>query len=440
MKKYLLSALLLLGATLQTKAQVMQLTLEDAINIALSDNPTVKVADMEVQRYDYVKRQTWGNLLPQVSASGMYTRSIVKSEMRGGISFGADNTFAFTGDVSLPLFAPQVYRTLKLNKAQLASAVESARSTRIDLVSAVKVAFYNILLAEQSLKVLKESEATVQQTVDETQLKYDNGLASEYDLLTAQVQLSNLKPSIIQTENAIDVAKLSLKMYLSIPEDVEIGVMGSLSDMREMVFAGNDDITTDISENSSLRQIDLQAEQLKRQLKVANASRLPTLAAFGQISFSGNDMKSLSFFGGGEQTPPKYKYFWTHPMSVGLSLSVPIFSGLTKMNQSRSIKNQIKQIELQRSYAEQQINVQVRNAINSLLTAREKMFAQETTVRQAQKAYNISLTRYNAGAGTMLELNNSQLNLTSAQLNHSQAIFDYLSAKAEYDKIIGREK
>ena len=84
----------------------MRLTLPQALDLALSENPTVKVAEMEVQRYDYVKRQTWGNLLPQISASGSYTRSIVKSEMRGGISFGADNTFAVQGDLSLPLFAP----------------------------------------------------------------------------------------------------------------------------------------------------------------------------------------------------------------------------------------------------------------------------------------------------------------------------------------------
>lgn len=414
----------------------MQLTLNQAIEIALSDNPTVQIAEEEIQRYDYVKQQAWGNLLPQISASGQYSRSVVKSEMRGGISFGADNTFAFTGDVTLPLFAPQIYRTLKLNKVQLAAAVEQARATRIDLVAAVKVAFYNILLAEQSLEVLHESKETVQQTVDETQLKFDNGLASEYDLLTAQVQLSNLQPTILQTEQAIEVAKLSLKMYLSLPEEVEIEVVGELNEMRDMVFAGTD-LSTDLSENSSLRQLDLQVEQLERQLRVANASRLPTLAAFGQVSFTGNDMDALSFFG--DAAPPKHKFFWTHPISIGVSLSVPIFSGLTKSAQSKSIKNQILQLEMQRGYVKQQIDVQVRNAISSVMTAREKMFAQETTMQQAEKAYNISETRYNAGAGTMLELNMSRLNLTQAQLNFSQAIFDYLSAKAEYDKIIGRE-
>ena len=396
----------------------MRLTLPQALDLALSENPTVKVAEMEVQRYDYVKRQTWGNLLPQISASGSYTRSIVKSEMRGGISFGADNTFAVQGDLSLPLFAPSVYRTLKMNDAQMATAVEAARASRIDLTAEVKKAFYNILLAEQSVQ-------------------YKHGLASEYDLLTAQVQLSNLKPTILQTENSIKLAKLMLKMYLSIPEDVEIEVVGELDALRDDVLAGTDGLTTDVTDNSDLRSLELQEEVLRRSLKAANAGRMPTLAAFGSASYTGNDMEPFNF--GGAAATDDSRYFWTHPISVGLQLSVPIFSGLTKMNRSRELKNQISQLSLQRSYARQQIDVQVRSALNDLLTARETMYAQELTVEQARKAYKISDTRYRAGAGTILELNSAQLSQTQAQLNFSQAIYDYLSAKAEYDRIVGRE-
>lgn len=126
----------------------------------------------------------------------------------------------------------------------------------------MKKAFYNILLAEQSLAVLRESEATVQRTVDDTQVQYKHGLASEYDLLTAQVQLSNLKPTILQTENSIKLAKLMLKMYLSIPEDVEIEVVGELDALRDDVLAGTDGLTTDVTDNSDLRSLELQEEVL----------------------------------------------------------------------------------------------------------------------------------------------------------------------------------
>lgn len=417
-------------------AAQMRLTLAEAVDLALSENPTIKVAELEIERFDYVKRQTWGNLLPQLSASGSYQRSIVKSEMRGGISFGADNTFAVQGDLTLPLFAPQIYRTMKLNATQMAAAVEAARGSRIALVAEVKKAFYNILLAEQSLEVLRESQATVQRTVDDTKLQYDNGLASEYDLLTAQVQLSNLQPTIIQTETSIKLAKLLLKMYLSIPEEVEIEAEGELDGMRDQVLAGTDGLTADVTENSDLRTLELQQELLQRQLKTANAGRLPTLGAFGTATYTGNDMEPFMGMGATDGS----KFFWTHPITVGVQLSVPIFAGLTKMNKSREIKNQIKQISLQRTYAEQQINVQMQSALNDLLTAREKMFAQEQTVAQARKAYSISDTRYRAGAGTILELNSAQLAQTQAQLNYSQAIYDYLSAKAEYDRIAGKER
>ena len=436
MKKLILTLCLAATGTFAAVAQ-MRLTLDQALDLALSENPTIKVAEMEVQRYDYVKRQTWGGLLPQVSVTGQVNHSFIVQQMSKGFSLGNDPYTTLSGavDASVPLFAPQVYRMMKMNDKQ------TARSSRITLTAEVKKAFYNILLAEQSLDVLRESQATVQRTVDDTSVQYENGLTSEYDLLTAQVQLSNLKPSILQTENSIRIAKLMLKMYLSIPEQVEIEVEGELDAMRDKVLAGTEGLTTDTSDNSDLRTLELQEDLLRLQLKAENASRLPTIGAFGNFTLTGNNMGSVSFDQATmEMTTIKDGYFWQNPLSAGIRVSVPLFSGLTKMNRSREIKNQISQIGLQRTYARQQVDVQVRSALNDLLTARETMYAQELTVEQARKAYSISDTRYRAGAGTILELNSAQLAQTQAQLNYSQAIFDYLTAKAEYDRIVGKEK
>lgn len=447
MKQRLTILLLLVGSLLVplgTQAQ-MRLTLDAALELALSENPTIRIANLEVQRYDYVRRETWGNWIPQVAVNGSYTRSIVKQEMAKGLSFGADNTFAAQADVTWALFAPTVFRTLKLNRAQLESAVETARGSRITLVADVKKAFYNILLAEESLGVLLESEANLQRTVNDTEVQYRNGLSSEYDLLSAQVQLSNLKPTILQTRNSIDVSKLMLKMYLSIPEEVEIEVEGRLADLREEVLAGNEEYSSDLSANSDLRALDLQRELLNHQLKVSNAGRWPTVAAFFNAVVTGNDLDMSQFgsfgpVGGGATSDGGSSFWWQHPISAGVQVSVPIFSGLTHVNRARQIRNQIQQLDLQRAYAVQQLDVQVRSAINDLLTARETMFAQEQTMRQAEKAYRISDTRYRAGAGTILELNTSQLNMVQAQLNYSQAIYDYLTARAEYDRIMGCEQ
>ena len=424
------------------EAQV-QLTLNEAIEIALNDNPTVKVADLEIERYDYVYKQAASSLYPQIDASGQYALAIRRQEMTEGFSFGGKNTFNVSGNISLPLFVPSVYRQMKMTRTQMATAVESARANRIDLIAAVRSAYYNVLLAEQSLTVLNEAIATTQRVVDNTKDLYDNGLASEYDYLTAQVQLSNLKPQVMQAETAIDITKLQLKMYLSLPEDLDIEVSGTLYDFRTQVFLG-EDYSTDIAENTTLKTLDLQRELLEHQEKMIQTTRMPSLVAFGSISYIGQERIDLSGLMGGmgsraSSAANESKFWWQYPISVGAQISIPIFSGLKKTNQLREVRNQMAQLELQRDYAEQGIRLQVQASINTLLTARETMLANALTVEQAEKAYDISLTRYNAGAGTIIELNSAQLSLTQAQLSYSQSIYDYLAAHAEYEKSLGVE-
>lgn len=431
--------------TSQGEPQRVTLTLDEAIEIALNDNPTIKVANLEIERFDYVRKQTASSLYPQVDASAQYALALRRQEMTEGFSFGGKNTFNVSGNVSVPLFVPSVYRQMKLNRTQMASAVESARASRIDLVAAVRSAYYNVLLAEQSLTVLQEAIATTQRVVDNTKTLYENGLAAEYDYITAQVQLSNLKPQVLQAENGISITKLQLKMYLSLPEEVELSIAGSLDDFRERVLLA-EDYSTDVSENTTLKSLDIQRELLEHQEKLIQTTRMPTLAAFGSISYMGQERVDLSGLmgggmaggaGAGTTAEEQSKFWWQYPISVGAQLSIPIFSGLKKHNQLREVRNQIAQFDLQREYAEKGVKLQVQQAINTLLTARETMLSNELTVEQAQKAYDISYTRYNAGAGTILELNSSQLSLTQAQLNYSQSIYDYLSAQAEYEKVLG---
>lgn len=450
--------LMSLGVAMAQNAggNTLTLTLEEAIDLALSDNPTVKVANLEIERYDYVRKQTLSSLYPQVDASLQYSLALRRQEMTEGFSFGGKNTFNTAASLSMPLFVPAVYEQLKLNRTQMESAVESARATRIDMIASVRSAYYNVLLAQQSLAVLQEAVLTTERVVENTKSLYDNGLASEYDYLTAQVQLSNLRPQVLQTENAIGITKLQLKMYLSLPAEVDVEVVGTLDGFRDKVLL-SEDYSRDISDNTTLRNLDIQAQMLRHQERLLKASRMPMVAAFGQISYIGQERVDLSGLMGGmaggagrqqsdivAQTraaaASQSKFWWQCPISVGAQISIPLFAGFKTVNQLREVNNQLSQLNIQREYAEQGIRLQVEQAINTLITARETMLSNERTVEQAQKAYDISYTRYNAGAGTILELNSSQLSLTQAQLSYSQSIYDYLSAYANYQKTLGNEE
>lgn len=439
------------------------LDLAKSLEIALSENPTIKVADLEIERQDWVRKETIGNLLPSVTATGSYQRSIVKQEMAKGLSFGADNTFTANGSLTLPLFAPTVYKTLQMNRTQMESAVEAARASKVSLAAEVKKAYYNILLAEQSLEVLRSSEASIARTVENTRTMFDQGLVSEYDLLSAEVQLSNLKPTIMQTEQSIATAKMMFRMYLGLPAEQEFVLSGELNDYAGQIMESADALHADVSENTDLRNLEIQMQLLHDQLELYQSQRLPTIAATGSAMITGNDMERPDFsamMGGGASggaggttggttggatggatttpTPAKNSFWWQHPISAGVSISIPLFSGLRNQRRVQQARNSIDQLSLQRDYLERSVNLQMQNAINTTLTARESLLATDTTVRQAEKAYSIAQTSYAAGGITILELNQSELSLTQARLNYSQAIYDYLSALAEYNRVAGR--
>ncbi len=467
-------ALLSLGAQAQ---QPVSVDLEQALRIALSDNPTIRIADMEVERQDYVRKETWGNLLPKLSGTVGYQNAIVKNTITGGVSLSPTHTVSFGGDLTVPLVAPGVYQSLKLNKEQLRAAVESARASRIDMSCEVKKAFYNILRIDQEIEVLRASRKNVSTTVEDLRSKLAHGLTSEYDLLTAEVQLSNIDPLLIQAERGREVAHMYLKMLMGMPLETEVDFVGDLAQLERTYGATAGAYGTDLSGNSDLRSLDIQESILSRQLKVMRTQRMPTLGAtlsgsvigqdpinfnvaalsggmmgwqsdgsyvgqpYGQWKNDGSGTDGWMFIppAPDSETAASNDFRWQNPVTLSFGLSIPIFAGFTNTSREKQLRNNLRQLQARRDYTEKQIEVQVNTSVSNIYTAQRKMAATTKTVQQAGKAYEIANVRYKAGAGTILELNSAELQLTQSQLNHSQAVYDLLAAQAEYEKILGNE-
>lgn len=437
LKKLVLTMILATGVSSGLWAQdTLRVSVEKAVEIALSDNPTIKVAEKEVERQLYVKRETRGKLLPSVSVSGSYNRAISKMEydLGGGtkMSLEGDNTLTGVANLTVPLLAPSVYSILRMNDEQKNAAVEAARASKINLECEVRKGCYNVLLARESLTVLLASEKNIKEYLAETKVRYKQGLSSEYDLITAEVQLSTLQPNIVQAKNAISVANMMLKMYMSVPENVSVYVDGNLNDYRDVINNTNTGgYSREIANNTELKSIEFQGKILEYQYKSTRAGRMPTLAAVANYQAMGRTpMSAVS----------SNTFDWFMPFSAGLQLSIPIFAGNSKASSQKSVRNTIDQLKLNQEYLAQSIRIQVTNAINSIDVAREQLIMNAKSVEQSQKGYTIANTRYQAGLGTILELNNAELTLTQAQLRYSQSIFDYLSAEANYYKIIGEQQ
>ena len=417
-----------LGAMAQEK---LALTLEQAIEIALSDNPTIQVAEQTVQLKKISNKETVMGLLPEASLAGSYTRTIKKQTMvMNGMEFqvGIENSYNGGLSVSLPIFAPTLYKSMKLTKTDVALAVEQARSSKQDLVNQVTKAFYQTLLAQDSYAVLEKSFAQSEENFRIVNAKFEQGRVSEFDKISAEVQMRNLKPSVISARNAVELSKLQLLVLMNIEPETEFELIGSLKDYEESVYAGI--LTADtnsLKENSALKQMDMNVKMLQQTLSLNKQNFAPMVALQFNYMYTcmANDFKFK-------------EYNWNPYSNLALSVSIPLF----KYSNFSSVKKtniQISQLMQNRDYTARQLAMQQQSYLNSMAASAEQVSSNKEAITQAEKGRAIAEKLYEVGRGTILELNSAEVALTQAQLTYAQSIFDYLSAKADLDKLQGKE-
>ena len=170
-------------------------------------------------------------------------------------------------------------------------------------------------------------------------------------------------------------------------------------------------------------------EQLKKTLVMQKFDYLPTLSLTGlyQWSAMNNDFKFKN-------------YRWNPYSMIGITLSVPIFSGGSKFYKVKQTKVSIDQLNLQRDDTKRNLQLAVKQYIDNMNTCIKKFDAAQKGVEQAERGYMISQKRYDTGAGTWLEMNDAELALTQARLNFNQSIYDYMVAKADLEKVLGNEQ
>ncbi|MBP2690873.1 MAG: TolC family protein, partial [Muribaculaceae bacterium] len=286
-------------------------TLDDCLRIALSESPTVRVADMEVKRVDYSKKETLGQLLPSISFGATYNRMLAKQVMymnmdgfggmggsgdkgegseteqaaessrkssNGGIKVGLDNSYSTGFTASMPLIAPQLWQTMKLSDSQILRSVELARSSRLELVNQVKSAYYTLLLAEDSRRVIEESYEMAKLNYDIYNKKYEAGAASDYDVLRTSVAMKNIEPELMQSEVSIKQARLQLLILMGLDASTPIVTADGLSAYEATMYETVLNAGRDYSQNSSLKLNDIDTKIARRNVSIQQAAWYPTLA------------------------------------------------------------------------------------------------------------------------------------------------------------------
>jgi len=419
----------------------IKLSLSKAIEIALSENPTIKVAEKEIQRVNYSKKERLGGLLPNVSLNGAYQRAIQKQKMffeipgfpsnPDGIEVGQDNTFTGTISASLPIIAPTLWATLHLSEMELEMSQESARSSKISLYNQVTKTYYSILMMQDSYDVIKRSYENTLENAKIILNKYKQGTVSEYEWIRADVQVKSAQSNLVSAESAVQMSKLQLKMLLGIDSYNEITVEGKLSDFESTMYGDVMKIdTTTMQNNSDLKQLDIQKKQLEQNEKIHKASLLPTLSTSINYQYMSMANDDITF---------SKDQVWFPTSSLGVTLAVPLFQGGAKYYKGKQIKLQLSELNDQRENLKRSIETQVLSSIENIKKSLKKIESNKDGVRQAEKALNISQKMYEVGVATYLDLSNAELAYVNAGLTYNQSIYDYLSAKADLEKLLGKE-
>jgi len=430
---FALFAIAISGSLASAQSGTLRLTLDDALRIAMDENLSVKIADEEIARVDWLRKENWYMLLPSATGNAQYTNNVLKPVFfsdffpGGKMEVGSTHSYAVTGTVQVPLVAMALYKSIQLSEIDMKAALESARSTKIDLIMQVKNSFYGILMLEESLDVLSQSYKNARETADNIKNMYDNGLAAEYDMLRSDVAVRNILPMITQAENGLELSKMQLKVLLSLDIDTPIELIGDISSYRSQIENSLISNKLDLSGNSDIRSLEIQIEKMNKSFEAIRAQRLPSLAGFANYQLQ---TQSQEF---------TFRTVWSNSFAVGLAIQVPIFNKLSTSMKEKQVKVGLSQLQYQRELLNNSLKLAATNSLNEMTRNKIQMTSDEQAVKQAEKGYEIAKVRYSTGAGTLLELNDTEMALTNSKLNLNQTIYNYIKAKNEYEKVLGQD-
>ena len=444
------------------------LSLREAVSTAIAQNRDVQVARLALDEANERVSEAWSSVYPSLDFNASYTRNVsptinflpakIFDPSAGpndyiGVQFGADNQWNSTVALEQPLFSAAAFIGVGAAGRYKTLQEEMVRGVTQGVVTRVRMAYYQLLLQQEQLRLTQNSVRRVKESLKETKALNDAGLSSDYDVLRLEVELANLEPNLRRAENAVHQARRQLVVELDLPNGGPVAVEGSLADMNLDDLSANDPANREVLSfagfagaqadevdravqmaqdlRSDLRQLELTESLRKTEMRLEQVEYLPKVTFFGNYLITAQDNGSPSFFGRGDGQR-------AYGRNIGVRVSVPIFTGFRRDARIDQKRAALRQAETQTRLATDQARLQVENLVEesdeSLLRAR----GQKLAVQQAQRGFDIASAQYREGLGSQLELTDAEVALRQSEFNYAQAVYDYLVARARLDEATGQ--
>ncbi|MDI6802616.1 MAG: TolC family protein [Bacteroidota bacterium] len=436
----LLSFFLITATIIKAQENVARkINLQTAIELALEQNKALNISKLEVDKTHSKLTEARSNLLPKINASGQYTNNIKKPVIflppgtpfsRPGqpaiMEIGSDHSYSGIISASLPVFSYPIYIGMSMANTGKDLAEETFRGTKFKTIADVKKSFYGVLLSREVKNLMIASLKNANDNFENVRKMQKQGLVSEYDLIRAEVQVENVKPIALQAENNYELAKNSFKIALGLDASVNIDIDGELD--YKQTETPNFTRTVEVLDqnNSDIKQLQYHVDIAKSMINLERSGHLPTLAAFGNYQYQtqANDLKFKD-------------YNWVNTQFVGLQLQIPIFNGWGTQAKIDQAKISYQQLLDRQNLLTEAVKIQAQNVIYRIEQGKKRIDGQDKAIAQAERGFEIAKSRYSNGLGTQLEVNDAELALTQSKVNYFQAVYDYNSAVAELEQLLG---
>ncbi len=414
----------------------LPLGLQEAIDRAVEANETVLIAQADQARAAGFVREKTAGLFPTLSARADYTRNFQRPvfffngpDGLQRIEVGSDNEVDLAASLDQSLYDPALSPALRAARLAREAAAVQVADARTAVALATRQAYYDALLAGDLVTVQQKALEQAQGRLDQVEAFRRAGTASEFDLLSAQVELENLRPPLIEAENRREVARDQLERIVGLP----IGRAIELTDgFREPAAEPSRDGALDEAlaaaraHRSDLRALALQVELQEQRVVADKREFLPTLG----LSALYEKRSSTDDF------PPTGPDF-ANSLSAGLAVAVDLFDGGARSARLAQARAELDRVRYQLAQATDQVRLDVEQVLLALDAARQRIEASGSTVERAEKALSIAQVRFENGLSTQVELNDSELASTQARSNRARALHAYSVAYARYLAAIG---
>lgn len=445
------------------RADSVGLSLDEAVRRALGESEEIRLARSQVELAETQVRETRAGIYPQVNAQVGYTRTFASS-FSGGGGFSLPDSLQFRPDSTAPLaerlqyleqnaplaglgglgslfgnlpFGQENAYQATLSGSQLlysggrtGAALRIARdyreSARLQLTEEaaeielqVRSAYVRALLAQELAASAQQALEQAEAFLTQERLRLSAGRASELEVLRAEVSRDNLRPQLVQAQNAAQLASLDLKRLVDLPLDAPLALTTPLDVPSAEQLAQPVVAAEATARRASIAAAERQVSIAEQNIRIARGAYLPSVSMnvnYGRLLYP--------------TSPVELNGEWRTDWTAGLTVQIPLFSGGQRAAQLQRARVQAEQARLQLSQLREGVQLQYEQAAGERERARTAIAARQTTVQAAQRVYDLTVLRYQQGLATQLEVSQARLELLQARTNLAQAVSDFLIADA----------